>query len=232
LGLNNLPQNLPIVPAGPLPPFRYPWAEPRLFTRAFADSGHSVLEISITYDQEVVPDEPTIINVTLKCHAFDDRVSEVSIQVNVPKGEVLDVQSPPPTMVPGREGEMQVKLSTRNEQKSAVQVDAGLGVPRALTVSHGGTSVTGEERSGTVPSTQMSINGCSLRGDTASWRVKEGTTVMGGAGLPEKISDMLFAVRRQPEAFGFDCLVRVGKGKKYYLKSSQTSFWYKLLYRT
>jgi hypothetical protein len=209
--------------------FRFPWAEPRLFTRAFADAGHSVLEISITYDREAVPDEPTILNVTLKCHAFDDRVSEVSIQVNVPKGEVLDVQSPLPITVPGHDGEMQVKFSTRNEQKSAVQVDAGLGVPRALTVSHGGTSVTGEERSGTVPSTQMSISGYSLRGDTASWWVKEGATVMGGTGLPAKISDMFFALRKQPGAFGFDCLVRVGKGKKYYLKSPQgSSLWERL----
>jgi hypothetical protein len=225
--LNNPAQELPIVPEGSLPPFRFPWAEPRIFSRGFADSGHSVLEISITYNQEAVPDEPTILNVTLKCHAFGDRVSEVSIQVTVPNGEVVKVEPPPP-MVPVCEGEMQVKFSTRNEQRSGVQVDAGLAVSRALTVGYDEASITGEELSGTMSNTQMSITGHSARRDIASWSIKEGATVMDGAGLPAKVSDMFFALRRQPEAFGFDCLVRVGKGKRYDLSSS--SLWYKLFY--
>ena len=60
LGLNDLAQELPTVPSGPLPPFRFPWATPRTISRGFADRGHSLVEISITYNPEAVPGEPTL----------------------------------------------------------------------------------------------------------------------------------------------------------------------------
>ena len=218
-----------MVPAGSLPLFRFPWAEPRIFSRGFANWGHSLVEISITYNREAVPCEPAIINVTLKCRAIDDRVSEVSIQITVPNGEVKDVQSPSPMVLGelGREGEMQAKFFTRNEQR--LGVDAG--VPRVgLTASVSQTRVSEEERSGTLPTTRMSITGDSLRGDTASWLISEATTLEGGAGLPARLSDMSFTLIKQPEAFGFDCLVRVGGGKKYHLKSS-FSPWFQYLWK-
>jgi hypothetical protein len=217
LRLNNPTQELPLVLSGPLPLFLFPWAEPRTFSRGFADCGHSLVEISITYNREAIPGEPILLNVTLKCRAIGKRVSEVSIQIAVPNGEVEDVQSPP-FMVLEREGETQVKFITRNEQK--LGVDAG--VPHVgLVVS--GARVTEEERSGTLPTTQMSITGDSLRGDTASWLIKEATTLRGGAGLPARLSDMSFTLAKQPEAFRFDCLIRIGGGKRYHLKSSGSS---------
>ena len=215
LRLNNPARELPIVPSGPLPPFRFPWAEPRTFSRGFANWGHSLIEISITYNREAVPGEPTLLNVTLKCRAIGSRVSEASIQVTVPNGEVEDVWSP--RMVLEREGEMQAKFVTRNEQ--SLGVDAGF---HGVGLGISGTRVTEEERSGTLPITQMSIAGDSLRGDTASWLIKEAAT-LGGAGLPARLSDMSFKLTKQPDAFIFDCLVRVGGGKKYHLKSSNRS---------
>lgn len=119
-----------------------------------------------------------------------------------------------------REGETQVKFITCNEQK--LDVDAG--VPDAgLAVSGARASVTEEERSGTLPTTQMSITGDSLRGDTALWLIKEAATLRGGAGLPARLSDMSFTLAEQPEAFRFDCLIRIGGGIKYHLKSSGSS---------
>ena len=171
--------------------------------------------------------EPTLLNVTLKCRAFGNRVSEVSIQVTVPNGEVENVQSPAP-MVLGREREMQAKFTTRNEQKLGVDAGVqGVGLAAALGVSE--TRVTEEERSGTLPSMQMLITGDSLRGDTASWLIKEAATLEGGAGLPARLSDLTFTLTRQPEAFRFNCLVGVGGGKKYHLKSSERHWQSRLL---
>lgn len=204
--------------------FLFPWAEPRTFSRGFADRGHSLIEISIAYNREAVPGEPTILNVTLKCRAIGKRVSEVSIHITVPNGEVEDVRSPSP-MVLGREGETQATFITRNEQR--LGVDAGVSYV-GLAVS--GTRVREEERSGTLPATQMSITGDSLRGDTASWLIKEATTLQGGAGLPARLSDMSFTLTKQPEAFEFDCLVIVGGGKRYHMKSSENSpRWFQFL---
>ena len=77
----------------------------------------------------------------------------------------------------GHEREMQAKFTTRNEQKLGVDAGVqGFGLATALGVSE--TRVTEEERSGTLPSMQMSITGDSLRGNTASWLIKEATTLV------------------------------------------------------
>ena len=181
------------------------------------------MEISITYNREAVPCEPALVNVTLKCRAIDNRVSEVSIQVIVPNGEVKDVQSPS-LMALGREGEMQAKIITREEQKTVID----LGVPRRVGFNASDTRAIEEQLSGTVPNTQMSIAGDSLRGDTASWLITEAVTLKGGAGLPANLSGMSFTLIKQPDLFEFDCLVRVGGGKQYHLKSSGE--WFRFLW--
>ena len=160
---------------------------------------------------------------TLKCRTIRSRVSEVSIQVTVPNGEVEDVWSPP--MVLGCECETQAKFVTRNEQ--SLGVDAGF---HGVGLGVSGTQVTEEEWSGTVPTTQMLITRDSLCGDTTLWLIKEAATLSGREGLPARLSNMSFTLTKQSEAFMFNCLVRLGGGKKYYLRSSPRSpCWFEYL---
>ncbi|KAK7441537.1 hypothetical protein VKT23_016530 [Stygiomarasmius scandens] len=66
---------------------------PLKFLFKIADGGHSLVAITLEYEEFSSPDDPTLVRAKVLCKSFETRrVSAISIHITIPDDEVIDVQ--------------------------------------------------------------------------------------------------------------------------------------------
>ncbi|KAK7444842.1 hypothetical protein VKT23_015160 [Stygiomarasmius scandens] len=209
-----------------LPPFDYPKASPMEFRVNVADRGHSLVNISLEYDNFSSPDDSTRVRVKIYCQGFGTRrISAIGLHITTPENKVVDFQ--PKYWKDSEVVETEYDSNDRETSQYGLQsfgvnfagvgVDADMGVTRE---KEQGMNYHGKQYS------SKEINGSILQGDTVSWTFKEAVNGPGGSGLDGESAEMWFELSGKPDRFEYDCLVTHVKDRKEKVKQAMSRSWF------
>ncbi|KAK7441540.1 hypothetical protein VKT23_016533 [Stygiomarasmius scandens] len=211
-----------------LPPFEYPKATPLEFLFKVADGGHSLINVTLDYNEISSPDDDTtLVRVKVLCQSFGTRrISAISIHITIPGDEIVDFEP--------KERFDSEEIVTKFAVRDRATVEYGLksvGVnsPIGYGVQVGIGASKGKEREVGFQGKQSSrkmMMGNVIQGNTVCWSAKEALTGLGGNGLEGEQGEMWFMLKGKPDVFEYDCRVTHVKDQKEKTKQAMSKSWF------